>query len=89
MVDDEYYFKDFQPHAKNGPLVVEVAKFAMTRRPVAVYTVRKNRAGWSCDCPSPHSHAGNCKHVRMVQDWLHAGRPSPFDGWSKFNEERL
>jgi hypothetical protein len=74
---DEYYFKDFPPHHRGGPWCCEVAKFNFRRRPEAVYLVeRRTRQGqfiWNCDCPAGRE----CKHIRMVKEWVAAGMPTP------------
>lgn len=78
--DDEYYFKDYQPR-RGTDLVVEVAKFNGRTRPEAVYTVSRHSSRWTCDCAA--GYRGACKHVRMVEEWVRAGRPSPFERWEE------
>jgi hypothetical protein len=57
----EYYIR------RLGPACCEVAKFDGTEAPAETYTVR-----WeTCTC----FVGWNCKHVRLVQQWVQLGEP--------------
>jgi hypothetical protein len=81
MSDEEYYFKDYEHRSKKGrySVVYTVAKFNHRRYPEAIYEVKQGRFGWECQCAAFTQHGVQCKHIQMIQDWVKAGKPSPFD----------
>ena len=74
----EYYVKE----TNNAPHEFEVAKFEGGAQPEEVYRVLWNPAklfACKCDCMAWRSKKTRpCKHQKMVQDFIGAGKPQPF-----------
>lgn len=52
----------------------EVSKWSRGDTPTEIYTIyQKNKNSWTCGCPVK----GQCKHIKMVQDWIKKGK-KPF-----------
>lgn len=66
---EEYFIREV------GKDKYEVAVFLRGDTPDNVYKVNKIGNKWSCNCPARKAPD---KHVKMVQDWLKAGKPSDF-----------
>ena len=66
---EEYFIREV------GTNKYEVTVFVRGDTPEAVYIVNKSGSKWRCNCPA---RKGTDKHVKMVQEWLKAGKPSDF-----------
>ena len=64
----------------------QVAVFTRGDTPSKVYKCRGTKNSMVCDCPSRKF----CKHQKMVQDWIKAGKPeNPFFKGSKKEVEKF
>lgn len=72
-IEPEYYIRRLTNGSYN------VSKFEGREAPSAVYNLTKHRSGyWVCSCPAYTRDGGkNCKHGRMVQEFIDAGEPIP------------
>lgn len=67
---EEYFIREVGMHK------YEVAVFLRGDTPDNVYTVqKKGGGGWMCNCPA---RGPKDKHIKLVQEWLKAGKPSDF-----------
>lgn len=59
-----------------GKNTYEITVWGRGDTPDAIYTVKMNPKGTDgfCDCPA----RARCKHIKMVKDWIKAGKPSEF-----------
>ena len=88
VITDDYTYlvRELGPKY-NSDAAYEVAKFAGSKEPSAVYTVTRSGARWYCDCLGFRKKSGPHKHVEFVKNWIAKGKPDPittpgFQGWA-------
>lgn len=76
----DYQIRDLPPSQTRHNWIdyFEVSKWDGSRVPVNVYSITHNRENgrYTCDCPA--AFRGQCKHIKMVQNFEQAGKPATF-----------
>lgn len=65
----EYVFREL------GKNTYEVTKWGRGDTPSSIYHCRKGPKGFFCNCPSKRTP---CIHIKELEKWLKAGKPSQF-----------
>lgn len=55
---------------KIGFQLFEISKWGEKREPLAVYNIRQDNHGWSCNSPGCSMSGKQCKHVKLLKEWL-------------------
>lgn len=60
---------DFRGDRVTGSLF-KVTKFTPSTNDITEYEVCLSTLGDFCTCPAGTHHAGECKHLKMVREWI-------------------
>lgn len=67
----DYQIRDLDSHT------FEITKWEGGRRPAEVYRVDQYPKEFKCNCHAG-AHGRECKHVKMIKDYLDKGKPETF-----------
>lgn len=66
----DYIIKENKPHQ------YVISKWTKDKAPDQVYTITEKSNKFSCTCPGNSAKKVECVHIKMLKDWIKAGKPS-------------